>query len=412
MSYHLLIEPPYEGITEDELYHHGILGQKWGVRRFQPYRPGAKVKGGKEVGIATKVKQRVTGAVDGIKEHRAAKKKAAQVKKAQATRKANADYEAAKKKAIETGSAEDLAKFKGKLTAEEYSSAFRRLENEKKLDQLVAANQPDPWEKIDKGFEIVKRVSGYANTIATAKESFDKLNKDKKDAAKEKAEAKKNEALTNVTNLTELNKVQKEHNLNADDYAKGLKIITTKEAGKKSWGDSFVDKDRAEREAYDAKQKAKYEETKAKMDAEKAHKQAQKEAKKEYKKDLNTPMDGEWWRGGKGGGYRGEKWGKRPASSSSRYGEVGTNKTNQLLLEMKDATPSKYGADKRSIKGAKPGTTSKARNTSALTFGDKTQLVKRGKPGESDVVKQMRNTVATTKKEAERQRELDKRLRR
>lgn len=387
MSYHLLIEPLYDGITEDELYHHGILGQKWGVRRFQPYRPGAKVKGGKEVGIATKVKQRVTGAVDGIKEHRAAKKKAAQVKKAQATRKANADYEAAKKKAIESGSAEDLAKFKGKLTAEEYSSAFRRLENEKRLDQLVAASQPDPWEKVDKGFELVKRISGYANTVATAKESFDRLNKDKKDAAKEKAEAKKNEALTNVTNLTELNKVQKEHNLNADDYAKGLKIITTKEAGKKSWGDSFVDKDRAEREAYDAKQKAKYDETKAKMDAEKAHKQSQKEARKEYKKDLNTPMDGEW----------------------RKAGEL---KTNQLLLEMKDATPSKYGADKRSIRGAKPGTTSKARNTSALTFGDKTQLVKRGKPGESDVVRKMRNTVATTKKEAERQRELDKRLRR
>lgn len=46
--------PPYP----NELYHHGVLGMHWGIRRFQPYRKGDKVKGGKEVGNATKVEQR------------------------------------------------------------------------------------------------------------------------------------------------------------------------------------------------------------------------------------------------------------------------------------------------------------------------------------------------------------------
>ena len=48
------VRPPYP----NELYHHGVLGMHWGIRRYQPYRKGDKVKGGKEVGEATKVEQR------------------------------------------------------------------------------------------------------------------------------------------------------------------------------------------------------------------------------------------------------------------------------------------------------------------------------------------------------------------
>ena len=43
---------------QPELYHHGIKGQKWGVRRYQPYADGSFGKGGKIIQKAKRIAEK------------------------------------------------------------------------------------------------------------------------------------------------------------------------------------------------------------------------------------------------------------------------------------------------------------------------------------------------------------------
>ena len=382
----------FTGLAEDELFfeHHGIKGQKWGIRRFQPYRQGMKVAGGKVVGAAKKVKQRFKDIGDARQKKKAAKEKAKSVKKAQATRKANADYEAAKKKAIESGSIEDLAKFKGKLTNEEYSKAFLRLQNEKKMSDMVAANQKTVWDTIDKGMSIVQKVGGYANTIATAKENFTKLDKafngerdkEAEDAKKSIKEAEKNRALTQVTNITELDKVQKDLNLNADDYAKGLRIISTKEAGKKAYGaEPFTNQDKAKNTPVDGTYRSK------------------DDVKKNASYDNSDPKD-----------FDKPKKAYEKTPSSIRDKAAYKNPDGETGYTRQQAEKTAVESGKRVISGFKSGTDKPVSYNSqqTLSFGESTVKRLSAKPSEpSKIVTDTRKTVADTQAESARQREVD-----
>lgn len=379
----------FTGLAEDDLFfeHHGIKGQKWGIRRFQPYRQGMKVAGGKVVGAAKKVKQRFKDIGDARQKKKAAKEKAKSVKKAQATRKANADYEAEKKKAIESGSIEDLAKFKGKLTNEEYSKAFLRLQNEKKMSDMVAANQKTVWDTIDKGMSIVQKVGGYANTIATAKENFSKLDKafngerDKaaEDAKKSIKDAEKNRALTQVTNITELDKVQKKYNLNADDYAKGLRLISTKEAGKKVNEQAFTNEDKAKNTPVDGTYRSK------------------DDVKKNASYDNSDPKDF-------------EKPQKAYEKTPSSIRDKAAYKNPDSESDSPKPTSEAVESGKRVISGFKSGTDKPVSYNSqqTLSFGESTVKRLSAKPSEpSKIVTDTRKTVADTQAESARQKEID-----
>jgi len=413
--------------TPDDLMHFGIKGMKWGIRRFQPYQKGEHVKGGKEVGAATKVKQRPSSGniIERYKAHKTKQKRVAALKKAQATRKAKADFEAEKKKAVESGSIEDLAKFKGKLTNEEYNRAFARLQNEQKVAALVQANQKTVWDKVDKGMEIVARVSKYANVVTTAKNNFDALDealhKKERNAEEEKKAAEKNKFLTNIDNITELNEGVEKHKITPKEYQAAMNILANKKMNRARFADmgeggDFEDqnkkaakeqaeRDRADRAKWGAEQNWKQYQKRQEKEAKKAWKEYQKKAKKA----ADEPKDGEWWEDNSSS--------KAKSSSSSSEEPKTTPNANskpatQLLLSMRDSKPSESAVNsgKRVISGAKTGNagTTYKQQTNLDFGGSKVSRFSAKAPTPSKVVTDTRQTVANTQAERARQKEADK----
>ena len=185
-------------MDENQLTHHGIKGMRWGVRRT-PAQLGHKTLPKK------KKTQSLSERLTAKKKLKAKQKAAENARKAKQTKE---EYEAEKKKAIESGTAADVLKFKGKLTNQELSSAVNRLNMESQLSQLNSKTVKTGMDKVESVANKIDRMRGAAekgisawNTIAKIHNSLspndlptlDGNYKDRAESKREKAEKKAEE---------------------------------------------------------------------------------------------------------------------------------------------------------------------------------------------------------------------------
>lgn len=137
----------------DELYHHGILGQRWGIRRYQN-KDGTLTEAGKQ-----RIKKK------GFFETRRDKKKMKKLREAKEQKKREKEE---RERIINSGDANEIDKIKHKLTDEEYARALTRVDFNRSLNEYKSATNRAKLEDISNKVSTVAKVVGTVANAADA----------------------------------------------------------------------------------------------------------------------------------------------------------------------------------------------------------------------------------------------------
>lgn len=216
----------FDEMYEEALEHHGILGMKWGVRRFQNYDGTLKAAG----------KSRYKTDKPTRAERKAAKAEAKAAKE-------QASIDAAKKRAIETANVDEIIKLSSKMTTDELRDAMARVTAISTMNNNRLPKEKTAFDKAVEGLGIVKK---GADALKGAHESIRNLRKElglDSQSVIEKAQSGSGETKSKSGNKSDDGgKKTKDIFDRVKDFSDKVKEDKAKRDNQRAANDSFIEK--------------------------------------------------------------------------------------------------------------------------------------------------------------------------